>query len=149
MRLVRGVREAVARATVAVRAVASYVRTETAGLTPSGLDARRKDFLGEGAKLFLLKAGGGVTAYGVLEILTESWDVRELDGVGPALLVAKADAEYNDKAREASHAVIVDSTNEAVNNQVFEINRNTTVPAGIRPVWQIGVRFTGKRYIPA
>jgi hypothetical protein len=58
---VRGVREAIGRATAAVRAVAHDARAEEAAQYVSGLDAKRNDLLGEGASLFLVLNAGTAT----------------------------------------------------------------------------------------
>jgi hypothetical protein len=145
---VKGVREAVARATKAVRTVASDVRAESIQQAAGRLDARRRDLLGAEAKLLLLKASGGAQRFEQLEEMTDSWDARLTEFGSTTFQVAKSDADFNANAWEVSHIIIVGSTNEAVNNRLFEVNRDTTVPAGLKAVWQFGGRFTGKRYVP-
>lgn len=68
--MVRGIRDAIGRATLAVRAVASEARAERAENFAAGLDAKRIDLLGADAtlKLFDKAAGGELIAE-----ITDGW----------------------------------------------------------------------------
>lgn len=112
-------------------------------------DRRRARYLGEDAKLLLLRTDGGSARFSTKETVTEGWsaDFSEFLGL-TTFRVAKDDAGFNQKANEATHLIITDSRNEAVNNQLFEVNRETTVPAGAGPYWRIRAAQVGKRYVP-
>lgn len=101
---------------------------------------------GAGSRLLLLKADGTAQRFKTLAEVADSWGPRYSEQSGDAFEVVKSDEEFNAAAREASHIVITDSTNAALNNQLFTINRETTTPAGTFPHWVIGVSPAGKRY---
>jgi hypothetical protein len=112
-------------------------------------DAEREVLLGEDAKLLLLKPDGGAQRYTILETLESSWSAYFSEFVGsPTFQVADDSVEFYAKAIEASHVMVSDSDNETLNNRLHEINRETTVPAGIEPFWKIRATNIGKKYVP-
>lgn len=112
------------------------------------LNRHRRQTLGPDARLFLLKTEGGTRSYKTLAELVESWSVGGSRESGSAIFrVARTDAEFNANARDASHAVVRGSTNEALNDQLFEIDKNTTTAAGADCLWRITSRQSGKRFV--
>jgi hypothetical protein len=108
------------------------------------LNAEREILLGEGSKLLLLDSERNE-----LERIESSWSLgfdRFLSS--PVFNIAITDAAFNSKVEDAAFLLVIDSSNASLNNQLHAINRETTMPAGVKPYWRIAAAATGKRYTP-
>lgn len=120
------------------------------GAYADGFDAIRAELFGEQADLLLLKADGGGQKFRTLLTLVAGWTAEFSEFFGSTTFqVARDDDEFNAAAREASHVIVVKSERPALNNQLFEVDSSSTIPAGVEPYWRIRAKQTGKRYIPA
>jgi hypothetical protein len=113
-------------------------------------DRERRRHIGEDAKLLLLKTDGALAPFAVVVQVDSAWNTEFSDFFGSTTFnVARNDAEFAAQVGEASYAMVVDSDKEALNNQLFAINRETTRLAGVDPYCRIRATETGKRYLPA
>lgn len=113
-----------------------------------GFDASRKTFYGKNAALVLLKTDGSAKAYTELERLTFAWDIKRPSRTDRIVVkVAVTDAGFNANVEDATHFVAVDTTNDALNRRLFEINRDTDPPQ-VSAFWEIVGNPTGRRYTP-
>lgn len=120
----------------------------TAGYA-KGFDAERKALFGKRAKLLLLRSAGGTNAYRITATIEAGWVAEFSEYFGTTTFrVARADPAFNDAIRESDLLTVINSDNAALNNQLHEINGETTVPAGVDPFWRIRVRAKGGTYAP-
>jgi hypothetical protein len=115
-----------------------------------GFEALRAELFGLEAALLLLKAVGGAQKFRTLLALSEAWAAEFSEFFGSTTFqVARDDDEFNAAAKEASHVIVVGSERAALNNQLFEVDSSSTIPAGIEPYWRIRAKQSGGRYVPA
>jgi hypothetical protein len=129
----------------------STVFEDIAGAYADGFDAEREALFGADAKLLLLKLDGGDKEYATVETLTSSWSAYFSEYYGSTTFqVARADDDFNNTVSdsEVSHVMVIDSDNEALNNEPHEINRETTIPAGVEPFWKIRAKSIGRKFVP-
>jgi hypothetical protein len=113
-------------------------------------DVKRGVFVGESAKLLLLKMDGTTRPYAVVEQVDTGWTAEFSDFFGSTTFkVADISAAFASKVNETAFLVVVDCDNEALEGQLHAVNRETTRPAGVDPFWRIRATATGKRYVPA
>lgn len=121
-----------------------------AALARRQVDRHRRETLGHNAKLLLLKADGANQRFKALIELAEAWSKGDGGSDGQSTFrICRVDDEFNGTAKEASHVVVLDSANNALNNLLFEVDRGTTSPAGAGQLWRVTGKPSGKRYIPA
>lgn len=115
-----------------------------------GFDAMRAELFGPQADLVLLKTDGGAQKYRTLLTLSSAWAAEFSEFFGSTTFqVARDDDEFNAAVKESSHVLIVNSERAALNNQLFEVDSSTTVPAGVDPYWRIRAKQVGGRYTPS
>lgn len=111
-------------------------------------NALREVYLGEAAKLLLLKVDGSAAPYGTLAEVTNGWTAQFSDFFGSTTFkVVNSTSAFAGFVSEAAFVVVRDSDNDALNDQLHAINRETTRPAGVDPFWRIRATPTGKRYV--
>jgi hypothetical protein len=113
-------------------------------------DAIREELLGN-ADLYLLKLDGGGQKYKTLLVVSTGWappEFSEFSG-STTIKVAREDADFNVAVKDMSHVVITGSDHDTLNNRLFEVNGETTLPAGADAFCRIRVNETGRRYVPA
>jgi len=133
---------------VVLSAVSSIVEDITAGYA-EGFDDQRTATQGAGAKLHFLQTDGGSQRFTQQLTLTDAWAASFSDFFGTTTFkVARPDVAFSEIANRATHLVVTDSDNPALNNQLHEINREHTRPAGVKAFWKIRATTNGKRYFP-
>lgn len=124
--------------------------TDITAAYAEGFDAIRSELLGLEAALLLLRTDGGAQKFRTLLSLSDGWAAEFSEFFGSTTFkVARDEDEFNAAAREASHVIVVNSERTALNNQLFEVDSSSTIPAGVDPYWRIRAKQIGKRYVPA
>lgn len=115
------------------------------------LDRERRRDYGDGARMLMLQADGSAQRYKTLLELPEAWAPKfPEDSEEATFKIARDDDEFNSALIDTSNIIIVGSEDGALNNQLFEVNRGTTLfRAGSEPVRAIRAKRTGKRFKPA
>ena len=115
------------------------------------LNVKREVYVGRDAKLLFLKPDGGAQPYSLVVALLDKWGPDDADQFGSSTFaVARIDREFSTIVEDSAYVLVIDSVNEALNNQLQAINRDTTrPPAGEKMYWRIRADLRGKRYTPA
>lgn len=124
--------------------------TDITAAFAEGFDALRSELFGLEADLLLLQTDGGAQKFKSLLALSSAWAAEFSEYFGSTTFqVARDDDEFNAAAKDATHVVVVNSERPALNNQLFEVDSSSTIPAGVEPYWRIRAKQTGGRYVPA